>query len=86
METVRPRFRNLAIFGWEAELPEPDEEALKKVRSDTAAQNLAARELIPRDEIKSRALALSQTFHDLIERAHMEEEVQQFLATYPELL
>jgi hypothetical protein len=59
-------------------LPEPDDEALTILRSDTAAQNLATHELISRDEAKRRALDLSQTFRDLLETAHREEEVQKF--------
>ncbi len=84
--TIRPRFQSLQIFGWDAELPEPDEEALKKVRSDTAAQNLAPQELLPREEVKKSALALLQTFQELLETARREEEVQRFLASHPELL
>jgi hypothetical protein len=84
--TVKPRYQRLMIFGWEASLPEPDDEALRVVQSDIAAQNLAAQQSLSRAETKERALNLSQTFRDLIETAHREEEVQRFLAENPELL
>jgi hypothetical protein len=84
--TVKPRFQRLMIFGWEASLPEPDEEALRVVQSDIAAQNLAGQEALSRVETKERAIELSQTFRDLLETARREEEVQRFLADHPELL
>jgi hypothetical protein len=84
--TVKPKFQKMSIFGWEASLPEPDDQALTIVQSDIAEQNLAAQELASRAETKERALNLSQSFRNLIETAHQEEDVQRFLADHPELL
>lgn len=83
---IKPKFQQLIIIGWEASLPEPDDSALKDVRSDITVQNLAEQEPISRVEAKERALKLSQTFRHLIETADREEDVQRFLASHPELL
>lgn len=84
--TIRPKFQKVSIFGWEASLPEPDDEALKTLRSDAAAQNLAAQQSLSRHETKKRALDLSKTLQELLKTSPREEEVQQFLVDHPELI
>jgi hypothetical protein len=84
--TVRPRFQKLSLFGWEAPLPQPDDEALVDLRADVAAQNLAKNQQLSISEVRDRAALLLSEFEKILEAKTREEEVQVFLADHPELL
>ena len=80
----RPRYDRGAIIGWEAQLPKPDEEALKDFRSAFLTRNIAgpeALDLPPQEEQRltiSKADELLSQFNGLLETAQREEDLQVF--------
>jgi hypothetical protein len=88
----RPKYNRCAIIGWEAKLPEPDEEALKDFKSAFIARNIAGPEALnlsleeERRLTKSKADELLRQFNELLETAQREEELQVFLKDHPEFL
>jgi hypothetical protein len=83
---VRPKFTKLFVFGWDAPLPQPDEEALVAIRADLARQNLVRGQGRYQHEAVQRAESLLSAFKDILTTSKREEDAQKFLASYPELL
>jgi len=83
---VCPNFQKLSIFGWNASMPEPDDEALLVLRAELATQNIAPQSKITQAEAQERLCTLLERFKELLDSAMKEEQVQKFLADHPELL
>jgi hypothetical protein len=89
--TFRPGYQVGKIFGWGAALGKPSEDALQAFRNAYRTTNLipdGARNLSSdekRDLSKKRATELAECFSDIL-RSDIEEDVQKFLETHPELI
>ncbi len=81
-----------SIFGWEAELPKPDEEALNDFRAAYVPRNLAGPDVedLPeqkKQEItKTKADELLSEYNRLLDEAQREEDLQRFLTIHPEFI
>ncbi|RLA43302.1 MAG: hypothetical protein DRR42_21955 [Gammaproteobacteria bacterium] len=88
----RPKFDNGSIFGWDAKIPAPDEEALRDFRSSFIPRNIVGNKVneLPQIEkealTKSRSNELLEEFYELLQSAKKEEKIQVFLANHPEFL
>jgi len=87
----RPKYDRASIIGWEAQLPKPDEDALKDFQSAFLTRNIAGPkvlELPPQEEqrlTKLKADELLDQFNELLKSAQR-EELQVFLKDHPEFL
>lgn len=81
-----------AIFGWEADLPDPDAAALEDFQSAFLTRNVGGKEVekISGQEekpfTKAKAEELITEFNSLLCTAHKEEDLQIFLKNHPEFL
>jgi len=91
-EVFTTKYCRASIFGWEAELPVPDEVALKDFRAAYVPRNLAgpAVEDLPeqkKQEItKTKANELLTEYNKLLDEAQREEDLQKFLTIHPEFI
>jgi len=83
---VGPKFQKIFLFGWNAPLPEPDEEAVKNLKADVVAQNLAKNQAVSRLELRKKSALILSSFEEVLGAEGREEEAQIFLAAHPELL
>ena len=88
----RPTYDRMAIIGWEAQLPQPDEDALRDFQAAFLTRNIAGPEalaLLPQEEerlTRSKADELLNQFNELLATAQKEEELQIFLKDHPQFL
>jgi hypothetical protein len=87
-----PRYQRGMIAGWEAELPNADEEALKDFRSVFVTRNIAGENAanVTFQESQSILLASStkiiEEFTELLDSAELEEELQKYITENPQIL
>jgi hypothetical protein len=88
----RPTYDRAAIIGWKAQLPKPDEEAIKDFQAAFLTRNIAGPDALdlPTEEeqslTKSKADELLNQFTKLLNVAQNEEELQIFIKQHPEFL
>jgi len=91
-KVFRPNFDRGIIIGWEAELTNPDAQALDDFRSAFLTKNIGGKEALDQTiqeeqrVTKTKAEGLIEQFTELLNTAEKEEEIQVFLKEHPELI
>lgn len=87
-----PRYQHGMIAGWEAKLPNADEEALKDFKSVFITRNIAGEDATNVTFQESQSILLEsstkliEAFSELLNNAELEEDLQKYITENPQVL